>query len=193
MLRRLKILLFLFVLLLLIDRWTREQRERSEELSAGAEGGSFVLEKDAPIIVTEESALTRSEDSPMSVAEATGLQTAEAMEETSQEALSPVEETAPGTNVSETGGPEATTSEQDDLTVIEGIGSRITELLYQAGIRTFEQLARSDLEQIRGILNKAGLTMMDPTTWMEQAELAARDDWEGLKELQSQLNAGRRR
>ncbi len=82
--------------------------------------------------------------------------------------------------------------QHDDLTIVEGIGPKISALLGAAGINTFAQLAAADEGRLREILLEARLRMADPRTWPEQARLAAEGDWEGLKTLQRQLKAGRR-
>lgn len=83
---------------------------------------------------------------------------------------------------------------RDDLKVVEGIGPKIEELLNNAGIFSFEQLAHSKADKIKKILEEAGsrFQMHDPTTWPQQAELAAKGKWEELKSLQDKLNAGRK-
>lgn len=68
---------------------------------------------------------------------------------------------------------ETETVEKDDLTVIEGIGPKIAEVLQQAGISTFHQLSQEDPAHLRQILEDAGLRLSDPTTWPRQAALAA--------------------
>jgi len=75
----------------------------------------------------------------------------------------------------------------DDLTQIEGIGPKAQAALYQAGIRTFQDLAQSTPEALRQILVTAGLKTVSPQTWPEQAALIVRDDLTGLKELQDEL------
>jgi large subunit ribosomal protein L21 len=81
----------------------------------------------------------------------------------------------------------------DNLEIVEGIGPRISALLQAAGIRTFAQLAGTDVEQLRGILAAARLShLADPATWPEQASLAAADRWAELEALQAQLKGGRR-
>ena len=80
----------------------------------------------------------------------------------------------------------------DDLTVIEGIGPKVAELLGAAGITTFAQLADTDAESIQEMLDAAGLKMMDATTWPAQAKLAAEGDMDGLKKMQDNLSAGRK-
>ncbi len=81
----------------------------------------------------------------------------------------------------------------DDLTRIEGIGPKIAELLRKAGITTYAQLAETDVERLRQILDEARLLQIaDPGTWPEQARLAAEGRWEELKALQDELKGGRR-
>ena len=81
----------------------------------------------------------------------------------------------------------------DDLVSLEGIGPRVAKVLNDAGITTFAALAAADPVAIQKILSAAGLQMMDPTGWIEQAALAARGDWVELEKLQNELKGGRRR
>ena len=82
----------------------------------------------------------------------------------------------------------------DDLTRIEGIGPKMAQVLGQEGITTYAQLAATSPERLREILNGAGsrYRMIDPTTWPQQAALAAAGDWSGFNTLVSQLKGGRR-
>jgi hypothetical protein len=80
----------------------------------------------------------------------------------------------------------------DDLKKIEGIGPRVAQVLNEAGINTFESLARANPGDVKQILNAAGLQMMNPEGWIEQAELAAKGDWEELDQLQRELKGGRK-
>jgi predicted flap endonuclease-1-like 5' DNA nuclease len=81
----------------------------------------------------------------------------------------------------------------DDLTKIEGIGPKISELLQTAGINTFAQLAAAEVDRLQQILANAGsrYKLADPTTWPKQAELAAAGKWDELEKLQDQLEGGR--
>jgi predicted flap endonuclease-1-like 5' DNA nuclease len=88
--------------------------------------------------------------------------------------------------------PEAEVPPSDDLRRIDGIGPKISDLLQSAGITTFGELADADVADLRTILQEAGIRIADPTTWPEQAELAAAGEWDALKALQSQLKGGRR-
>lgn len=87
--------------------------------------------------------------------------------------------------------PESNVVEADDLTVIEGIGPRYAQLLHQANIQTYEELMNSSIIELREMLSSAGYGG-DPTTWAEQASLAAAEKWEELEQLQEELRGGRR-
>lgn len=84
-------------------------------------------------------------------------------------------------------------TKRDDLKKIEGIGPKISELLNQYGIHTFEQLAKTDVSRLREILASAGpqLAMHDPGTWPSQANLAANGEWKNLEFYQDMLKGGR--
>ena len=82
--------------------------------------------------------------------------------------------------------------EADDLTRIEGIGPKVAKTLAKAGISTFEALASTSVEDIQKILMDAKLQMMDATTWPQQAELAAKGDWDALEKMQDSLSGGRK-
>lgn len=81
----------------------------------------------------------------------------------------------------------------DDLTKVEGIGPKISQLLIDAGISTFTKLAETDAEKIREILAEAGSRYKshDPETWPKQAKLAAEGKWDDLKKWQDELNGGK--
>jgi len=83
---------------------------------------------------------------------------------------------------------------EDDLKLIEGIGPKVSQILKEHGIKTFKDLSRKDPEDIKKLLESKGIRgIVDPTTWPEQAKLAAEGKWEELKKLQKELKGGRRR
>jgi predicted flap endonuclease-1-like 5' DNA nuclease len=85
--------------------------------------------------------------------------------------------------------------EPDDLKRIEGIGPKISSVLQAAGITTFAQLADADADQLRQVVEEADprlLRLADPTSWPEQASLAATGEWEAFDALLKELKAGRR-
>ena len=89
---------------------------------------------------------------------------------------------------------ETEVEEPDDLKRIEGIGPKISGTLQDAGIKTFAQLAATDVERIKEILEAASpnlLRLADPTTWPKQAKLAAAGKWEALEKWQARLHRGK--
>jgi len=80
----------------------------------------------------------------------------------------------------------------DDLTVIEGVGPKINELLKDNGLKTFAQVADASVAQMRAILDKGGarFRIANPSTWAKQAKLAANNKWKELKKLQDELSGG---
>lgn len=80
----------------------------------------------------------------------------------------------------------------NDLTVVEGIGPKINALFHDNGIKTFAQLAAATVPQMRAILDKGGarFRIANPSTWAQQAALAAENRWLELKKLQDKLSAG---
>ncbi len=80
----------------------------------------------------------------------------------------------------------------DNLKRIEGIGPKISGVLQEAGIKTFAQLAETEVSRLQAILDDAGIRLAYPETWPEQAALAAAGDWDALTALQDQLKGGRR-
>jgi predicted flap endonuclease-1-like 5' DNA nuclease len=81
---------------------------------------------------------------------------------------------------------------KDDLTIVEGIGPKINDLLVAAGIDTFAKLARTEIPNIQAILDKAGpnFKLAQPESWPRQSRLCAAGSWEDLKILQDELIAG---
>lgn len=81
----------------------------------------------------------------------------------------------------------------DDLTKIEGIGSKIAKLLADEQIVTFKDLSKATNKKLKTILDAAGskFAMHNPASWPKQAKLAAVGNWEALKTLQDELKGGK--
>ncbi|KAA9353760.1 50S ribosomal protein L17 [Larkinella humicola] len=81
----------------------------------------------------------------------------------------------------------------DDLALIEGVGPKIAEVLVNAGVTTFAQVADMTPEAIKEILDNAGSQFAShtPETWPQQAALARDGKFDELKTLQDELNGGR--
>lgn len=138
-------------------------------IMAGAPAGLLVVE--APAVVAEEPAPVVASGAVAEVEEPAPVE-----DPVSQAAALPT--------------PAAETA--DDFTLIEGVRPKISEVLHKAGLLTFAQLSTTSVEQLREILNAARLRVADPTTWPEQAALAAAQQWDELKALQAQLKGGKR-
>ncbi len=87
--------------------------------------------------------------------------------------------------------PTGTLPAPDDLTVIEGIGTKVAGVLKSAGIHRLEQLAKATPDELKRALTAAGNRISNPGSWPEQAKLAAAGQWDALQALQAQLKAGR--
>ncbi len=81
----------------------------------------------------------------------------------------------------------------DDLTKIEGIGPKISEILINNGVTSFASLAAMDAEAIKKMLVAVGTqyNRADPATWPKQADYAAKGEWDALKKWQDELDGGR--
>ncbi len=80
----------------------------------------------------------------------------------------------------------------DDLTKVEGIGPKISEVFQGAGITSFADLAGKSEEDLKTILADAGsrYASKNPASWPKQAKMAADGKWDELKEWQDNTKAG---
>jgi predicted flap endonuclease-1-like 5' DNA nuclease len=69
----------------------------------------------------------------------------------------------------------------------------VARVLNDSGLTTFEALANANPADIQKTLSAAGLQMMNPQGWIDQARLAANGDWASLEKLQGELKGGRRK
>jgi len=81
----------------------------------------------------------------------------------------------------------------DDLKIIEGVGPKIESLMKEAGFEDLRAVANASVEDLKKVLDDAGsrYQMHDPTTWPKQAELAADEKWEELRDYQDYLDGGK--
>ncbi len=84
------------------------------------------------------------------------------------------------------------TRDRDDLTLVEGIGPKIEEVLIQARVDSHSKLAMSSVEDIERILERAGpqFKIANPGTWPRQAAMIVRGDFAELRRWQDELIAG---
>ncbi|MAU12021.1 MAG: hypothetical protein CL607_19520 [Anaerolineaceae bacterium] len=85
-------------------------------------------------------------------------------------------------------------AQPDDLTMIEGIGPKSAQALYDAGVTTFAQVSQMSPEELHRIVKvEANVRILNEATrtWPKQAQYIVRDDMEGLKSFQQYLISGR--
>jgi large subunit ribosomal protein L27 len=99
----------------------------------------------------------------------------------------------PATPVVEAATPAAVPIAGDNLKIVEGIGPKIEQLLKNAGIRSWAELAHTTPAEIKAILTKAGpqYNSHNPGTWPKQADMAAKGQWEALEIWQRELLGGK--
>jgi predicted flap endonuclease-1-like 5' DNA nuclease len=80
----------------------------------------------------------------------------------------------------------------DDLTVVEGIGPKLAEIINEAGIVNYHQLADAKPEDIKAILlaKGDGYKIHNPGTWPEQAALLRDGKMDEFKALCIELDGG---
>jgi len=81
----------------------------------------------------------------------------------------------------------------DDLTIVEGIGPKIAEVLASAGVSSYADLAAKSADDIKSLLAEAGdqFNTAVTDTWPEQAKLAAEGKFDELKKWQDELDGGK--
>lgn len=88
-------------------------------------------------------------------------------------------------------GNSAIAGKKDDLTAIEGIGPKIAAILWKEGVQSYNALAEMEADRRVETLKRFRLSMADPSTWPQQAELLANGKMKELEELQQKLRGGR--
>jgi predicted flap endonuclease-1-like 5' DNA nuclease len=86
----------------------------------------------------------------------------------------------------------AVKSTVDNLKLIEGIGPKMEEILNEAKISNFKELASATPEKLQEILQNAGnrYAVQNPSTWAMQAKLAEAGKWEELDNLKKRIVKG---
>ena len=71
--------------------------------------------------------------------------------------------------------PKKAEAKGDDLKKLEGVGPKLAEILNEAGIVTYADLAGTSIEKMKEILEAAGsrYASKDPAPWIEQAKTMA--------------------
>lgn len=60
-------------------------------------------------------------------------------------------------------------TQKDNLTLINGIGPAIEQLLNENNIFSFEDLSTMKIQDLKAILSQKNFRLADPSTWPEQA------------------------
>lgn len=78
----------------------------------------------------------------------------------------------------------------EDLTIIEGIGPKIEDLLRANGIAGFLQLAQLNEHELLDLLDRGGpnFRYANPSSWARQAALVVENRWSELKQLQREIS-----
>ena len=170
------------------DEAPAAEAQADEQAAAEAEGGDTAAAEADPEAVAEE-APDAAEEQPAAadetaeaVADAAGEEVAEQTEAGAEQADEPADE-APVTEeapAEEAPAADAASGEPDDLTDVNGIGPKYSEILTNAGITTFAALAETSVERLQEVITEAGSTTAgNEETWPEQARLLAAGDTEG--------------
>ena len=163
-----------------------------EETLDAVEETAEVVETEAAEVATlvEETVETEVAEVEEVVAEVTeeATEVAEVVEEAVAEAEAAVTaavEDAPAEVEAETA------SDPDDLTKVWGIGPKFAGMLNDNGVTTFAQLAKIDLETLRGWIESSGIrqSIANEESWAEQAGFLAADDKKGHKAFIEKLKA----
>jgi hypothetical protein len=76
-----------------------------------------------------------------------------------------------------------------DLTDLYGINKKIQELLYANDIKSFKDLSKTKIAELRAILSLGGekFEQIDPLNWPIQARLAEKGHWEILEDYKKKM------
>ncbi|MCB9053443.1 MAG: glycoside hydrolase family 13 [Lewinellaceae bacterium] len=132
-------------------------------------------------------------DNSVLILEATATPAPEKKATTTKKAAAPAKKAAKAP-AKKAAAPKKAAPAADDLKKIEGVGPKIEKLFHEAGITTFDALAKAKKKTLTDILAAAGprFKMHDPTTWAQQAKLAAKGEWDKLAKLQDELKGGKK-
>ncbi|RMA66122.1 hypothetical protein [Ulvibacter antarcticus] len=82
---------------------------------------------------------------------------------------------------------------QDDLTLVEGIGPKISQLFHNHNVTAWKGLSETSVARCQEILDTGGerYTVHNPGTWPRQAKMAYEGKWKELKDWQDILDKGK--
>lgn len=82
---------------------------------------------------------------------------------------------------------------ENDLTVVEGIGPKISQLFHNHNVKTWKNLSECSVDKCKEVLKSGGdrFKMHIPDTWPKQAKLASEGKWKELLKWQDELDGGK--
>jgi predicted flap endonuclease-1-like 5' DNA nuclease len=77
----------------------------------------------------------------------------------------------------------------DDLTKLVGIGPKVAEKMNAMGIKRYQQLADTNMDDVIERLGAEGVRIPKAAsqTWSRQGSLAAKGDWDGIETIKADL------
>ena len=78
----------------------------------------------------------------------------------------------------------------DDFKVIEGVGPKVTAILHDSGIFSYQDLAEKSYDELKALMMANRQYLVKPHNWAKQAQLAADGKMEELEALKAALKAG---
>ena len=83
--------------------------------------------------------------------------------------------------------------EENDLTIVEGIGPKIQELFHKHDIMTWKALSECSVNKCQSVLDSVGdrFKIHSPGSWPEQAKMAYEGRWSDLLKWQDELDGGK--
>lgn len=82
--------------------------------------------------------------------------------------------------------PKTKSKKADNFKRIYGIGPELEKALHKAGIKSYKDLANTDVATLEQIVDKVN-PLLDPSSWPAQAALAADGNWDRFKKMYAQL------
>lgn len=78
----------------------------------------------------------------------------------------------------------------DDFKIIEGVGPKVTAILHDSGIFSYQDLAEKSYDELKALMMANRQYLVKPHNWAKQAQLAADGKMEELEALKAALKAG---
>ncbi len=78
----------------------------------------------------------------------------------------------------------------DDFRIIEGVGPKVTAILHDSGIFSYQDLAEKSYDELKALMMSHRQYLAKPHNWAAQAQLAAEGKMEELEALKLTLKGG---